>query len=416
MTILHVDVNSAYLSWEAVRRLENGSRKDLREIPSVVGGDPEKRSGIVLAKSIPAKAFGVRTGETLWEAREKCPDLVVVSPDYELYRKCSDALFELLCRFSSRVQRYSVDECFLDWTRLPGGPDDPLETADLIRFQVRDRLGFTVNIGISTNKLLAKMASELKKPDQVHTLFPREIPEKMWPLDVGDLFMVGRATRARLNRLNVRTIGDLASMELWRLEALFQKCRGRMLYEYARGIDRSLVQETGYGEWEKSISNSTTIPRDLDTIREARMVLLALTERCAGRLRQKGLCCGLVGISLRTPDLARRSHQRVLATATDGTGILFRTASDLLEEVWPREGVRQLGIRLGSLCGGEFHQLSLLEGPDPGRSYRLDRTVDGIRARYGETSLIRGCFPGSNIAPLQGGVREGDYPMMSSWL
>lgn len=193
--IFHVDANSAYLSWEAVYRLQHGDPLDLRTVPSVVGGDPITRHGIVLTKSIPAKKFKIETGETLYSALQKCPDLMIVRPNYGLYRQCSEAMVEILKEYSPLIQRFSVDECFVDFTGMELLSNNPVETAHELKDRIRDELGFTVNVGISTNRLLAKMAGELKKPDMVHTIFPEEVPTKMWPLPIEELFMVGRAPR-----------------------------------------------------------------------------------------------------------------------------------------------------------------------------------------------------------------------------
>jgi phosphoglycerol geranylgeranyltransferase len=221
--IFHIDVNSAYLSWEAVYRLQQGAEIDLRTIPSVVGGDVESRHGIVLTKSIPAKKYGIQTGETLFTARQKCPDLVVVPPHYELYMLCSNAMVNILKEYTPTIQRYSVDECFLDFTSMENFYEDPVELAYTIKDRIRNELGFTASVGISNNKLLAKMGSDIKKPDAVITLFPIEIKDKMWPLPVEDLFMVGRATLTKLHNLNIFTIGDLANFDLKILKEKLKK-------------------------------------------------------------------------------------------------------------------------------------------------------------------------------------------------
>ena len=414
MIIFHIDANSAYLSWEAVRRLEAGASLDLRSVPSVVGGDPRKRSGIVLTKSIPAKKFGIQTGETLWEARSKCPDLIIVPPDYDLYLRCSDAMYDILRRYSSRVQRYSVDECFLDYTHSQRALGDALEAARDIKERISRELGFTVNVGVSVNKLLAKMASELQKPDRLHTLFPGEIPEKMWPLPVEELFMVGRATTRKLHRINVRTIGQLAAMDPVRLEGMF-KSHGRLIHRYANGLDDSRVLEDAVLA-PKSIGNSTTTAWDLTETREARLVLLALTERVAMRLRRARCLCSVVTVSVRNSILCRYSHQRVLDTPTDVTGELFSAVTELFDQCWQLDPIRHLGVRLSGLEGNDFVQLSLLDDPDRLSRQRLDVAVDQLRQRYGDGALIRGCFVQSGVRPVLGGVNDGDYPMMTSLL
>lgn len=225
--VFHVDVNSAFLSWEAVYRLTHlGGTLDLRTIPSAVGGDMAKRRGIILAKSLPAKKYGVRTGETIGEAKKKCPDLMLVSPHYGLYERASGALMEMLREYSPQVEQFSIDEAFLDMTGMERLFGEPVEAAEALRARIRNELGFTVNIGVSSNKLLAKMASDFEKPDKVHTLFPEEIAEKMWPLPVRELFLVGQATEKKLKQLGIDTIGDLACMDVKTLRAYLKKHGG----------------------------------------------------------------------------------------------------------------------------------------------------------------------------------------------
>ena len=236
--IFHVDVNSAYLSWEAARRVANGE-PDLRLIPSAIGGDPEKRTGVILAKSIPAKQFQITTGEPVGLALRKCPDLVLAKPDFKLYVQCSRAFLAVCKKYAPVVEQVSIDECFCDFDNTERIYPDPLELACRIKDEIRDTLGFTVNVGISENKLLAKMASDFEKPDKVHTLYQREIAEKMWPLPVGELFTVGKATAERLTRARVRSIGDLARTDLETLTRMFGPRLGGHLHRYANGIDPS---------------------------------------------------------------------------------------------------------------------------------------------------------------------------------
>ena len=240
--IFHIDVNSAFLSWEAVYRLHHlGGKEDLREKVSAVGGDMAMRHGIILAKSIPAKKFHIKTGETILEAKQKCPELILVPPNYGLYEKCSKAFMDILRRYSPTVEQYSIDEAFVDMTGTEGLWGDAVTAAYRMKDQIRDTLGFTVNIGISENKLLAKMASDFEKPNKVHTLFPEEIREKMWPLPIRELYMAGSSSVRTLEKLEVRTIGDLARMDPAIVE-LHLKSHGRKLWEFANGIDDSLVE------------------------------------------------------------------------------------------------------------------------------------------------------------------------------
>ena len=328
--IFHIDANSAYLSWEAAYRLQHGDLLDLRTVPSVVGGDPTTRHGIVLTKSIPAKKFKIETGETLYSACQKCPDLIIAPPRYGLYRQCSDAMVEILRDYSPSVQRFSVDECFLDFSGMELLSDDPIKTAHNIKDRVKNELGFTVNIGISTNKLLAKMAGELDKPDMVHTIFPEEIPTKMWPLPIEELFMVGRATSRKLRSRGIKTIGDLAKFDL-KILKLFLKSHGVLVWNYANGIDYSPVRTGGTIEV-KGMGNSTTIPFDVEDRTNAHLVLLSLVESVSSRLRQANVLACLISVSFRTNEFFGCSHQRKLFNPTDCTDELWEIACELYDE------------------------------------------------------------------------------------
>lgn len=240
--IFHIDVNSAFLSWEAARRVQEGL-PDLREIPSCIGGDPKSRRGIVVAKSIPAKKYGVTTGEPMAMALRKCPDLVCVPSDFSLYEKCSRAFKEICASYAPVMESFSIDEVFLDMSGTQLIYPDPVAVAYEIKDKIRDELGFTVNVGISVNKLLAKMASDFEKPDRVHTLFPSEIPEKMWPLPVRDLLFLGKASEKKLVQAGIKTIGEMARCSEAEIQRLLGEKAGRQLYSYAHGIDDSPVRE-----------------------------------------------------------------------------------------------------------------------------------------------------------------------------
>lgn len=411
--IMHIDVNSAYLSWEAAYRLQHGADVDLREIPSVVGGDEASRHGIVLAKSIPAKKYGIQTGETLFSARQKCPGLVVVPPNYHLYMMCHNALISLLKEFSPLVQVYSIDEAFLDYTGMESVWGDPVKAAHRLKDRIKDELGFTVNVGISYNKLLAKMASELEKPDKVHAILSREdMIRKLWPLPVRELFMVGRATAPKLYRLNIFTIGDLARAdpELLRYHL---KSWGTYIRDLANGIEDSPVSP-GTRPPIKGIGNSTTIPFDVDDPEEASKVLLSLCEMVGMRLRQAGFCGRLVSVYMRRSDLTGQSHQRKFPAATDHTMTIYKYALQLMKEIWPSKPLRGMGVRVSDLVPGNCLQLSLFE-PYNEKKRRLDEAMDGIRMRFGPNSVMRSCFLQSGLSPVAGGVIE-NFRMMSSVL
>lgn len=409
--IFHIDVNSAYLSWEAVYRLQHGAAIDLRDIPSIVGGDESKRHGIVLARSIPAKKFGILTGETIYSARQKCPNLTIVPPNYERYMKASNSMIKLLEGYSPYVQRYSIDEVFMDYSY--NSEKNFLDTAYEIKERIREELGFTVNIGIGPNKLLAKMASDFKKPNRVHTLFHDEIENKMWPLPVDELFMVGPRTKAKLNKRGIFTIGELAKLDREYIYSWLKK-PGLVVWEYANGIENSPVRNTPLPI--KSIGNSTTTSYDVDNRRESHMFLLALSEMVGMRVRNLKQCGRVISVSLKNDKFYSYSHQRKLSIATNSTNVIYRTAKKLFDEMWQGEPIRRFSVSISEFYSNEFQQLSLLEDYNE-KEEILDKTIDKIRNKYGYNSIIRSCFLHSGVRPIIGGVvAEEDYPMMSSLL
>lgn len=407
--IFHIDVNSAYVSWEAAYGLQQGKRVDLRDIPSIVGGDESKRHGIVLAKSIPAKEYKILTGESIYSARQKCPNLTIVPPNYELYIKASSSMVDLLKEYSPYIQRYSIDEVFMDYSYIDG--EDFLDTAYEIKDRIKRELGFTVNIGIGPNKLLAKMASDFKKPDRIHTLFYYEIEDKMWPLPIEELFMVGARTKTKLNKRGVFTIGELAKLDREYMYSWLKK-PGLTLWEYANGIEDSPVRNCPPPV--KSIGNSTTTSYDVDNKEECYMFLLGLSEMVGMRLRDIEQRGRVISVSLKNDQFHSYSHQIKLDTPTDSTNIIYRVSKKLFDAMWNGEAIRRFSISISELSSNEFCQLSLLEDYDE-REEILDQTIDSIRYRYGYNSVIRSCFLHSGINPIIGGVvAEKDYPMMSS--
>ena len=410
--VFHVDVNSAYLSWTAVKLLQYGSSIDIREIPSVIGGDIENRHGIILAASISAKELGIKTGEPIFSAMQKCRDLKVYPPDYDWYVKSSNAMVQLLEEYSPKIQRYSIDECFMDCTHFK---DNYKKMAVKVKMRISDELGFNCNIGISTNKLLAKMASDFKPKNTIHTLFKEEVSQKMWPLPASDLFMVGRATKEKLSKLNINTIGDIAKADV---NLLMQKMHshGKLIYEYANGIDNSEIRECNYLDI-KGIGNSVTISYDVETYEEACRILLALTESATMRLRENRSLCSLVVVSVKTNNFVYYSHQKPLENSTDSTNIIYEGIKKAFREAWKGEKIRQLGVRLTKLCSNEYYQESLFDFENNEKQMKLDKTVDEIRKRFGKQAVIRSTFLHSGINPIEGGTgSKGDYPMMSSIL
>lgn len=402
--IFHIDVNSAFLSWEAVYRLAHrGGKQDLREIASAVGGDITLRHGIILAKSIPAKKYGIKTGESIPEAKRKCPDLVLVPPDYGLYGQCSAAFMEILREYSDTVEQYSIDEAFVDMSTSCHLFGTPEEAAVQIRDQIREELGFTVNIGISTNKLLAKMASDFQKPDRIHTLYPEEIKEKMWPLPISDLFFVGPATTGKLLSMGIRTIGELAGADPAWLKRILKK-QGEAVWGFANGIDLSPVlaqppANKGYG-------NSTTTPYDVTDAETADRVLLALSETVGNRLRADRVQVREVSVGIRYSDLSYVSHQKGLPDPTDLTVEIYTAARSLFRELWNKSPIRHLGVHTGKVSGADpGRQMNLFDETDYEKLSRMDEAVDGIRKRFGTDAIMRATFLNQPIAHMSGGYQ-----------
>ncbi|MGL5434727.1 MAG: DNA polymerase Y family protein [Lachnospiraceae bacterium] len=410
--IFHIDVNSAFLSWEAVYRLgHKGGRTDLREIPSAVAGDTSKRHGIILAKSIPAKKYGIQTGQAIWEAKQKCPDLILVPPNYNLYQNASQAMMEILGEYTPQIEPYSIDEAFLDMTGTQTLWGDPMAAAGRISSHIRQELGFTVNVGVSENKLLAKMASDFRKPDQVHSLFRGEIRNKMWILPVSDLFFVGRQTTKKLHRLGIRTIGELAGTDPAILRQHL-KSHGQTIWNFANGRDVSVVESIQPAN--KGYGNSTTAPFDIEDPQTAKMVLLALSETLASRLRKDRVKIQVVSVGIKSYELAYSSHQMILDDATNITRVIHQAASRLFDELWDGRAIRHLGIHTSRVCSQDSpHQLNFLDETDYEKLERFDAAVDAIRGRYGMDSLIRAPFIESPVDHMEGGVsrekRTVDY-------
>ena len=385
--VFHIDVNSAYLSWEAVARLKAGETVDLREIPAAVGGDIETRHGVILAKSIPAKKYGVTTGEPVVDALRKCPDLTLVKPHHQMYREQSRAFIAILQQYSDVIEQFSVDEAFVDMTgsgRLFG---TPVEAAHRIRKQIYEELGFTVNIGVSSNKLLAKMASDFQKPDRVHTLFPEEIEQKMWILPVRDLFFVGKAAERRLRSLGIRTIGDLAHTDPQVLSRVLKK-HGEVLWRYANGIDDSPVEIEPADA--KGYSNSTTLSFDVTSGADAKSVLRRLTDQVCQRIRQDDVRVETVTVQIRFNDLTRASHQCALPVATNITKEIFDTVCQLFDEMWDGTPIRLLGVSTTKVSREDMgRQMSLFDDTDYAKLEKLDKAMDSIRMRFGSGAVQR---------------------------
>lgn len=401
--IFHVDANSAFLSWTAAYKVKVlGESVDIRDIPSVVAGDKASRHSIILAKSTPAKKYGIQTGEPLFQALEKCPNLTVVPPNYELYVEASRHFVQMLRQFSPTVEQYSIDEAWVDMTGTERLWGPPRLAAEQMRKRICEELGFTVNIGISSNKLLAKMAGDFEKPNKVHTLFPEEVPDKFWPLPVRDLFLVGAATERKLNMMGIRTIGDLAHADGTLLRRRLGK-HGETIWHFANGRNADAV--TPEAAENKGYGNSTTTAQDVVTTQQAHQVLLSLCETVASRMRRDGKCGSCMCVHLRTNAFQHFSHQLVLHGATNITGELFEAACRIFDEVW--DGVtplRQLGVQMTRLSSEPYQQFDFFSGVTPEqyeKKLKLDETVDALRDKFGEDVIRRAKFankPGEHMA------------------
>ena len=385
--IFHVDVNSAFLSWEATKRVKQGL-PDLREIPSCIGGDPKKRTGIVVAKSIPAKKYGVQTGEPVGLALQKCPDLVCVPSDFALYDRCSKAFKSICASYAPVMESFSIDEVFLDMTGTGQVYPDPIATACEIKDRIYRELGFTVNVGISTNKLLAKMASDFEKPNKVHTLYPEEVPQKMWPLPVRDLLFLGKASEKKLIQNGIHTIGDLAQANEKEIQMLLGEKSGHQLYLSANGIDDSPVK--AQRDEAKGISVETTFDEDIVSYEQIFPILLSQCDIVAARMRREGKKCNCVAVSFRTLEFKNKSHQRKLENPTDVTDEIYQNVKRLFQESWSGQPLRLIGVALTGLTEDSFVQMSLFEDPKKREQQKkLDEAMDNIRKKFGNDKISR---------------------------
>lgn len=386
--ILHVDVNNAFLSWTAVDMLNKGHKVDIRNRFSVIGGDEKQRRGIVLAKSNPAKKMGVVTAESLYMARKKCPNLEVYPPDYNLYAKFSDMLYNYLTTYSPLVERYSVDECFVDYTGCENLFGDAFEVAYKIKNEIKEKFGFTVNVGVGNNKLCAKMASDFSKPDKVHTLFLDEVKTKMWPLDVADLFMIGKKTALKLKEFGIIKIFDLAHADYEFLTRHFKNMAKKMI-EFANGIDESEVE--GESNDLKSISCSTVLPFDYDNMEDIKKVIRKLTFDVGRRLRQFNYFAYVVGVSIKYSNFSKVSKQKQLDRNVNSDSELYSLGVQLFTDLWNKEAVRNIAFFVTNFTEKANLQLSLFDNNEIILSdNKLQKTIDELRGKYGNEKIIYG--------------------------
>lgn len=393
--IFHIDVNSAFLSWEATDRVSNGGA-DLRLVPACISGNPKSRTSVVLAKSIPAKKYGIKTGEPIGAALKKCPDLIIARPNFLLYQKYSAAFIEICRRYTPIVEKYSIDECFLDMTGTSLLYPDFIKVAYEIKDTIKSELGFTVNIGIGPNKLLAKTAGDFEKPDKVHTLFWEELAEKFWPLPIGEMFGVGRSTAEKLSRNGIESIGKLSKISLKTLKTILGDKMGEQLYRSARGIDDTPVLEKPPAA--KGYSISTTVEKNITDKETALSLLLSLVDAVSARMRAEDNRAWCIAVSIRTSEFKNSSHQRKLFSPTDVTSEIYDISKALLSELWNgKTPLRLMGVALTDLTKDTSEQISLFGEASGGKKRDIDKAVDKIRKKYGSESISRaGAFKENN--------------------
>ena len=389
--IFHIDVNNAFLSWTAVYLLQHGYDKDIREIPSVIGGDEGSRHGIVLAKSPIAKKYGIKTAETLYMARRKCKNLEIYPPNYDYYVEMSKAFNNYLKDYTPIIEQASIDECFLDLSGTKYLYDDILELAYKIKNDIKNKYGFTVNIGIANNKLCAKMASDFQKPDKVHTLFDYEIKTKMWPLPVSDLLFVGKSSVNILEKLNIKTIGELANADAKTLEKHF-KNRVNDLIDSANGIDNSkVINDYGFN---KCISMSRTLDKDTLDIKLLKKVLLDMSNQVGLRARRYHLYSDTIAITYKTSSFKSFSHQVKLSIPINSTMEIYQNVIKLLDEREFNEKIRSIGVRLSNLKTKNIEQVSIFNNNV--KNNEIQNLIDNINSKYKETLVMPAIFYENN--------------------
>ena len=378
--IMHIDVNNAFLSWTATKMVKE-RKKDLRKTYAIIGGDEKQRSGIVLAKSPLAKKKGVVTGETIYNAKKKCPHLEVYPPEFSYYKKMSNALFSLISKYTPDLEKMSIDECFIDYTPIMHIYGNPLKFAYNIKNEIKKTLGFTVNVGIANNKLCAKMASDFSKPDKVHTLFKTEIKTKMWPLPIDELFGVGKKTAIKLKNLNINTVEELALTDKNKLKPIFKNMTDDLINSaWGRGSD---IVESSIDP-PKGIGNETTLNHNIFSKEELHQYLLALSENVTIRLRKQNKYASVVVVTLKDKYFKRFSHQKKLVNATNITEEIYETAKEVLDEMKVDDGIRLIGVRLDGLKDEVNHQVSLFENLEEREETKnLDKTIDNLKEKYG---------------------------------
>ncbi len=389
--ILHSDLNNCYASIESINHPE------YKEIPLAVGGDPEKRHGIILAKNEIAKKYGIKTGEPLWQAQKKCPSLKILPPNFPLYEKYCSLARSIYCEYTDLVESFGPDEAWLDVTGSTGLFGSGEAIAEEIRRRIRTELGLTVSIGVSFNKVFAKFGSDYKKPDAVTVITPENFKEIIWDAPVGDLLFVGPSTVRELNRRCIYTVRDAVNLGRERLIQIFGK-NGERLYIYATGMDTTPVMHTEEILPIKSIGNSTTPPRDLKNFEDAKILLYILSESVAKRLRDHSLVCSGVQIHLRTSGLITFERQKKLKFSTNLSENICKEGLSLLQQYncYP---LRSIGIRAFDLSPENApRQITMFrDEKKEEKKESLELTIDKIRDKYGKESIVRSVILSDNI-------------------
>lgn len=386
--ILHIDVNNAFLSWTAVYLLKTGFKKDIRKEYAVIGGNEQLRKGVVLAKSDLAKRCGITTGEPLFQARKKCPYLKVYPTNHKIYRYYSNLMYQYLKQYTPDIERYSIDECFLDYTKSKMLFGEPINVAQKIKNDIKKLFGFTVNIGIGPNKLCAKMASDFEKPDKIHTLYYHEIETKLWPLPVSDLFMIGKQTTKKLHELKINTVFELAHSDINFLYSHF-KSAAQTMWNYANGIDNSIVESTKKDP--KSISMTTVLPYDYQKKEELLFVIKKLSMEVGRKLRKQNKYANMLVINIKYKDFSKISKQQKTKQSINSDDDIYREASQIFCALWNLEKVRSLTVGVGDLDSQKKIQLSIFEY----QNYQpidsnLQELMSVINQKYGENKIVYG--------------------------
>lgn len=385
--IFHIDVNNAFLSWTAIYLLEHGYKIDIRKIPSIIGGDEKERRGVVLAKSPIAKKMGIVTGEPIFQARKKCPNLQVFPLNREWYSIESKKFKNHLKKYSPNIEEFSIDECFVDMTGTNYLYKDYVALAHKIKDEIKNMYGFTVNIGIGNNKLCAKMASDFEKPDKVHTLFKDEIASKLWPLDVKELFMVGKRTSEELHKMNINTIEQLAHTDYKKLEKSFKK-QAEYLKNASWGIDNSEVNEDNYHK-DNSISTTKTLKYDTDNTDKLKECLLVQTERVSRELREKKKFANTVAVIFKDKNFTTYSAQEKLNNPTDNTKEIYKNVISIFDKNYKKEPLRLIGVRLSDLKEIKNEQISIFDTEnEENKNNEIEHTIDSINKKFGSEVII----------------------------